>query len=263
MILVVPLFNYIETSFGQSMALERSVNDFNFSLITDFIREYDGGLQLFIQLVLSLLIFYFMISIFLMGGILDVLVRNPHQYSAGTFLNAAVQYFWRYTRLTLYFLIGHVVILLVFWNLFSSQGLNPLKIESDHALIARVKQIFPLYLGVATTVMLMSDYAKVYVYRMNRSLITIPLINSFKHVFRHFLNAAGLYLVNMVVMAFFFLLYFLARKNLDTRPGHLLLLAFLLSQLYLLIRIGLKLVNLRSIALLSGMWSKDTSDGRV
>ncbi|MEM6963397.1 MAG: hypothetical protein AAF573_01445, partial [Bacteroidota bacterium] len=116
---------------------------FDYAFVTDFMREYGGGMSVILNLSFGIIGLFFIFSIFWMGGILSVLKENSPTFSSQKFWQGSTIYFWRLVRLTFYFFLMHVVMLSIFALLFAKQGINPLVIESEIPIINRFKIFIP------------------------------------------------------------------------------------------------------------------------
>ena len=181
--------------------------------------------------------------LFLTGGIIDRLARGRAVRAAG-FFAACGGYFWRLLRLA-------VVMWATYWALF--KWLHPLLLTRiyDHytrdmtserdGLVVRV--LLYLAFGLVLFVFnLIFDYAKVRLVVEDRRSVISALGASMRFLRRRPFRAFGLYLLNAVA----FLMVLRIWLEIAPQAWHSVGWAFLVTQIYLLVRIWLRLAFVAS-----------------
>lgn len=184
---------------------------------------------------------YLLLSIFLVGGILNVFKNREQGYNLMIFWSGCSKYFWRMLRLTIYFLLIQLVIFGLFFTLFTSFASGwPERIHNEGAIVQRGLLLLPIYLLISTVFFMIQDYAKIHVVATDKSILFQPILQAFKWVFKNFSQTFLLYLLNLLTFGLLFFIYW----QLD--GGNAILAAFLIGQFFILTRIGTKLLNLAS-----------------
>jgi len=239
----IPFSGFLSKTIGNSLAANELLNEFNYTIISDFLNEYGKGLFPIFNQSIGMLLLFFVGAIFLMGGVLNVFKNQGIHYRAANFWEGSAKYFWRLLRLSIYFLLIHTALLLVFVLILFAQaeGFNPFKAQSEMVFINAIRYVGVIYLFFAVIVAMIHDYAKIHVIHQEIFLMTRPIVETLGLVFKNFIPFFFLFLLNLLTLALFVWLYTIISNKI---PNETIWLAFLIGQLFVLLRITLKLVNL-------------------
>jgi hypothetical protein len=248
----IPLSNFLQEKVGKSLAPERLLSDFDYTIFQDFMNEYGDAFSIIMGQSRLIFVFYFFLSIFIVGGILSVFKNHADKFSFQAFWSGCTVYFWRMLRLTFYFLIIHVVILgvfgvLIYYGKFQ-QGLDG--VQSEVEMINAVKYMLPIYLIFASFFFLIQDYAKIHVIHKNPNWLFRSFWKSFAIVFNNFLKTYPLYLLNVFTFTAIFIAFWYFRFSNNMDSGAAIALTFAVGQAFIFARIGTKLLNLGSATLM-------------
>lgn len=252
LLVAIPLYNLLGDKTGSSLAMERMLPDFDYPVYQDFMNEYGDEFSVIMGQSRLIFAFYFFLSIFLVGGILNIFKNHKDKFSFQAFWSGCTVYFWRMLRLTVYFLIVHALVLALFSSLiyfgWFHDGLDG--VESEVEMVNAVKIIVPIYLIIASFFFMVQDYAKIHVVHKNPNWLFFPFWQSFGIVFKNFLKTYPLYLLNALTFALVFISfwYFRFSNNMDSVAT--LALTFALGQTFIFSRIGIKMLNLGSATLM-------------
>ncbi len=244
----IPVSGFLGRSVGYSMSLGRSHEGFDYTFIGEMYRRFKHQIDAILdQTVLTMLVF-FIVSIFLVGGVLHIYKKEIERFSLKTFWRGCSKYFWRFFRLTVYFLAIHGLILFVFFVLFSANtgGLSPFLMESEKELMDTFMWLAPFYVLVFTFVSMIQDYAKIHIVHENPALLFKPIWESIKLVFKNIGKFALLYLLNIITFLAIFGIYWLISDQFDEKTISSIMLLFIVGQLFMIARVGVKLLNLSS-----------------
>jgi len=244
-LLAYPLSGFLGEKLGDTLAADQLSEGFDFAIANDFINQYGDTFGIILNQSIFGMVLYLLLSIFLVGGILNVLKTSTESYRLAGFWTGGGKYFWRMLRLAVYFLVIQLVVLALFFMLISvltSGGLERFHNEGD--IINRVLMILPFYLLFATFFFMVHDYAKIHVVATDRGLLFQPIIQAFKWVFKNLGQSFLLYLLNLLTFGILFFIY------LQLNGGNVILAIFLIGQFFVLARIGTKLLNLASATVL-------------
>jgi len=249
-LVALPFKGLLENKAGNSLIVSDLVKGFDYTFLNDFFQNYgEGFLPLWDQSIL-LVGFHFVFMIFLMGGIVKLVVVAPEKYDRLLFWGASGQYFWRLFRTTVYFLIIHGLILAFFVYLFLviTKGMSPEKLDSELIIVDTLKGLAPFYFFIGAFFFMWQDYTKIFIIEENRRFTTRPTLNALRFIMKNFRKSYGLYLLNILLLVLLiignhFLSCFLF---VDSLKG--IILAFVLSQVFIIGRLVLKLTRLGSEA---------------
>jgi len=251
-IVAIPLFNLIGDKTGKSLAPQRLLSDFDYTIYQDFMNEYGDAVSIIMGQSQLIFVLYFFLSIFLVGGILKIFKNNKDRFNFQAFWSGSTFYFWRMLRLTIYFLIVHGIILGIFGSLayYSKMHAGFEALESEAEIINMIKFVLPIYLIFASFFFVVQDYAKIHVVHKDPNWLFFPFWRSFSIVFKNFSKTYPLYLLNLITFALIFsaFWYFKFSNNMDNSGA--ITTMFGVGQVFIFSRIGTKLINLGSATLM-------------
>lgn len=242
----VPFSGFLSKSIGHSLANTKMLDGFDYTFISDLLREYGSGFSVVMNLSMGIIILFFIFSIFWMGGILSILKNEENDYSFRKFWQGSAFYFWKLTRLTFYFIFFQIVILGFFAFLFLRQGISPFGVESEVSIIKSIMILLPIYLFFASIFFMIQDYAKIHIVHDDTKFIFQSIKNAFRFVLKNFRKCFGLYLLNLLTFLVFFGIYWILSNSFKSNSTPTIFLLFLIGQAFIFSRIAVKLLNLGS-----------------
>jgi len=242
----VPFSGFLSKSLGNTLASSQMLDGFDYTFISDLMREYGSGFSVVMNLSVGIILLFFIFSIFWMGGILSILKREDDDYSFRKFWQGSAIYFWKLIRLTFYFTFFQIIILGFFVFLFLQNGISPFELENEMVIIRSVMILLPIYLFFATVFFMIQDYAKIHILHSETTWIFQPIKNSFRFVFKNFRKCFGLYLLNLLTFLTFFGIYWILSNGFKSNSTPTIFLLFLIGQAFIFSRIAVKLLNLGS-----------------
>ena len=250
-LLAYPLSGFLNKKLSTTLAIDKLSNGFDFTIFNDILKEYGDGIGVFGNLSIFASLLYLLFSVFVAGGILNVFIHHLPTRQAGNtstslsnFWSGAGKYFWRILRLTFYFLIIQGLVVFIFVNIYGALTAGGFEnYDSEKYLWQVAYVLLPIYLFVATIFFMVQDYAKIHIVSSDKKWITQPILQAFRFVFKNFGKTLLLYLLNLLTFLLFFFIYW--KINGPLGPDSLLF-AFIIGQLFIVFRIGSKLLNLGS-----------------
>lgn len=192
---------------------------------------------------------HMIVSLFLIGGVLDRLARD-HAVGAGAFFSACGVYAVRFFRLA-------IVATAVYWVLFVPyhgwlfDAVYPILIEDltdERTAFAYRVALYVLFLLPVLLANLIFDYAKVRAVVEDRRSMIGALAAGWRFVRRHPLSTAGLYALDALLFVLVIGLYYLVAPAANQNTA-----AFAIGQLYIVLRVIVRLQFAASqIALFQG-----------
>ena len=93
---------------------------------------------------------------------------------------------------------------------------------------------------------MIQDYAKIHIVSGDKKMLTKPILEIFKLTIKNFVKTASLYLLNILTILIIFGIYRLLQTPFTSDNMTGIFILFLVGQLFLFCRIGVKLLNLGS-----------------
>lgn len=188
---------------------------------------------------------YVALWIFLSGGVIDRLARG-RPVRAAAFFAACGVYFLRFLRLGVivgaaYWALFRWVHPYLFGNLYNGWT-RDMTVERDAVLLRA--GLYLVFFAAFALVNMVADYAKVRAVVEDRRSMLSALLSAIRFVRRRVFRTAGLYVMNVLVLAAIIAVWFLAAPSAAAAPW----VALLVGQVYLLARIWTRLAFMASEA---------------
>jgi len=185
---------------------------------------------------------YLVVWAFLVGGILDRYARNRPTRGAA-FFSACGVYFFRFTRLALFALFGYWFLFSVLhgWLFDDFYPWATRDLDVERTAFALRLALYLVFGAVLLAFNLWLDYAKVRAVVEDRRSMIGALLASSRFIRRHPGETIGLYLVDAVLFVAVVAVYAAVAPAAGT-VGWTMWLGLAVSQLYLLMRLWVKLV---------------------
>ena len=179
---------------------------------------------------------------FFAGGILDRYAHPDEPPTRARFFSQNGEYFFRFVRLL-------IISLLFYWGIFRWVA-NPLHdwledatrdVTQEKTVILFTLLVYALVAFLLLLVSMALDYAKIALVVERRRSALLACLRGARFVLAHPGSALGLYLLLAAVSLLLVWLYSLVAPGPGQSGAATILLAFLVGQLYLIARLGLKL----------------------
>jgi hypothetical protein len=234
---VAPFFFLMMKHMSHSFAAEKAQQRLDIFWLGDFIYRYMNVAPAILGSALLAAILYFLLSVFLNGGIIGCLNRPEDQTTMAEFFHDCGLYFWRFFRLFLISIPAYLIfmglslpLLRTLLGLLNRRATSewPVLIAANLRLLAIV-----LLLGI---VAMFFDYVKIGLVAGARKKVLPETWRTMKFIGRRFFKAWRLYLLaGLVLVALTFFYLEIARLLPKNRPL-LLLPVFAWQQAYILCR---------------------------
>lgn len=241
-LLLLPFRIPMSKMIGHSLLGEKLAGRFDMTMLFEFLthsREALGSIRIF--LIIGPIL-YMLVAILLSGGALSIFLEK-RRYAALVFWQKSVQYFGRFLRLGLYMIPVFAVLICVqfvvngierlFW------GADPYQyISYWGSWIKVLLRYIGFYIGV-----LILEYARIDAIVRDEKRMRRSLINAIRFVFKNFWKTAGFMVLIVVIGILILVIYNLLADLLSAPNAFIILLLFLLQQLYMFIRMGVLLIT--------------------
>ncbi len=248
LIMAYTFHHYIDDRIGNSLMIGKMISGFNYTLYTDFMNHYGVGANILFNQNVFLILIYLVISVFLMGGILGTYRHHPEKYESELFWSKAGSFFGRMLRVTLFFGFIHALIFFIFWQVYFMviQGGSPYNLENEGIIFSAPKFIIPIYILVASFFFMWHDYAKISLIHQEHKWVFRSILNSLKFVLKNIGKTWGLYLLNVILIGLLFLVNYFIGNLFEISNTATIFLSFLCTQIFVILRLGFRLINLSS-----------------
>lgn len=243
-----PLKQLLESTVGHSMMLNDLVKGFDYTFLNDFKNAYGAGFYPIINQSLAVLGLYMLLFIFFTGGIISIFLRQPDRYSRSIFWGQSAHFFARFFRLTCYFLIIHAIVFGIFGYSFyeSVHGLSPFELENEATIAANFKILAPIYVLVAALFFMWQDYTKIILINQDYTWTYKAQWSALKFIGKHFRQTYSLYLFNLLIWALIAGINYCVANTIDFKSSGDIWFSFLMTQVFVMARLILKVFNLGS-----------------
>lgn len=238
LVVVAPITKLLQDKIGHSLLPAVWKEGFNYTVVNDFLSNYDVSIVAFTQLALIVGILYFFLSVFTAGGVINVFFQGNSGQRFRDFCLGCTRFFWRMLRITFYFLLIHGLVagLLGFIFFTLSKGFSPDAVESEWEIINAFKLIAPIYLFFAVLVSAWQDFTKIQAVRRDELLLFGVFKEASSFVAQNFLKVLFFYLLNILTLGLFYLIYRYGSLTFTSMNG-----VFFFGQVLILGRLGIKL----------------------
>lgn len=246
-ILAIPFNGLIRKTVGDSMALADSKYHFDFGFIGDFINNYGIGLSPILDQSLLFIAIYFILQSFFSGGILDYLGADIST-KKNSFGQACLKWFFPMFRISIYFILIQAVIIILFYFFFAALlgGISPFDIENEGNMIVIFRIVFPFYVVFFSFLLCVRDYTKIRHMESKRLWLAKSILGSMKWSGKHILYIMGLFITHALTFLFVYYIYQWVKYMCTGDNSISLFLLFLVVQLFVIFRTGLRMVHLIS-----------------
>lgn len=246
--IALPLQSYLTSKMGHSLMVEDLVKGFDYTVFTDFMNAYGDGVSPILNQSVLIVVLFLVLMIFLTGGLVSTLLSYPRRYQKALFWGKSATYFGRFFRLSFYFILIHgLTFFFFFWiYLKLTKGFNIAELETDEIVFDALFYVPLGYTIVSPLFFMWHDYAKIFIVQLNQPLLFQPIIGAFQFITRHFSKTYSTYFLNVLLLGFVFLLNHWMTQTFSVSTSSTIWITFFISQIFVLARLGLKLINLGS-----------------
>ena len=214
-------------------------------LLTNFETFLDGRLGRLHPPILATGAFFLLFWIFLQGGIIDRYARPDEPHSRERLFSRSGRHFFRMLRLALLSVLGYWVILICIGGWLQSWvGRSFRDSTREGPILLATGLIYLLVFALWWVFSLGIDYAKVALVVERRRSAFFSFLRGFGFILTHPFQCFGLSLIMLLLAAAFGGFYFLLAPGPSQASLQAVLIAFLAGQIYLLLRIGIRLLAL-------------------
>lgn len=226
---------------GKTVVADRLVKKFDFNFLFEFLFHEGKATHIVFSAAFILVLIYFLVSIFLRGGILFTLTHprksgNTEKRKGGfapIFFQGGGKFFGRFFRLLLYSLILWIafvilnVLLTLLGGIFTAKGAN----EPAIFYIFWIRMAIGLFL--VFLILMILDYTRIKIVTQDSRLVFRSLFETIVFVFQKFPKTLALYYLLVVSGILVFGIYWGLKTFIPTYSLFTILVAFIIGQLFI------------------------------
>ncbi len=228
----------LKKSIGNSMALEALMPDFKYMIFSDFMRENANNFKPVLRISALIGFLYSIIYTFLAGGVIDQLANPKIPFSFSRFFKNSTKYFSRYFVLLIFtglLLFSLFLISGVFFFLFILFAEGSTERGYFFWLLSPAILLFTfICFGLVV-----SFYAKTFLYQNAQFKVTEAFWKSFSYVFYH-PKSILLFLMTLFIGFLLLLVYLLLDKYIGMKSSFTVAILVCIQQVFIFSRIILK-----------------------
>ncbi len=242
------LFGQISGAISESMMAESLLKKFDFTFLFEFMTYHKDAVGTIFSAAFILMFLYLLVSIFLYGGILSVLIHSgrSHEMEEGKkrfapiFFQGAGKYFGRFFRLAIYSLIlwfiFAVFISLVssLFGVFTARGTNE-QLAFSLLLVEVAVVLFLVFL-----IKMILDYTRIKIVTEDSRYVFTSLFKAIWFILKNIVRTLGLYYLLVLTGAALWAIFWLLDWVNPSNSMLTIILAFVVSQIFIASRVWLK-----------------------
>ena len=243
------VFGLLSDVIGKRAIADSLLKKFDYNVLFELLAHSGESIKTIFSVALFLIFIYFLISIFLHGGILFSLIHPPKLNDvenkkgrfAQIFFQGAGKFFGRFFRLFIYSLILWVVFIIInillnlLGRVFTADGSN----EQLGFYLVWVRIGIGLFLLFLIRMIL--DYTRIKIVTEDSRLVFRSLFKTIKFVFQKFGRTLALYYLLLVSAIILFGIYWVLKSIIPTYSLLTILTAFIVGQLFIASRGWIKI----------------------
>jgi len=234
-----PFKSYIKSVFDRSDAINTIAQQFDYSIIMDTINEYGIGIGMTLSALFGYFLLYVLWSTFATAGFLGLYQNTPSEGNSKMeiFWSSGFKYFFKFLRLNIYILIIYAILIGLMVLFFMKDGLDVFKMESEVFLIKRFWVLVVVFITSGFFISIFRDQARSNIIVSNSKFIYKENFEALKLTAKF--NRILLSVINLLFLGLICVIYYTIKES----GIHIIWLTFLLSQLYLILRLCHRVVR--------------------
>jgi uncharacterized membrane protein len=216
------------------MSIQNLLSGYDHTVFQEFFNETTVHLGQFIRQGLWIAILFFIISIFLTGGILHIVSDKSYPFTMERFFSGSLKYFPRLLKLSIYMLVVYVLVTAIIFlivSLITAASLTGTGSEKNLFFI-----VFPglcFWLLVMIFFLIIADYTRFSIVRNDSRYVFMTIFRSMKFVSRKFPFTYCLYLMLLVAPVVLIYIYTLLPNVIGMTSAITILVMFIIQQLFI------------------------------
>lgn len=240
--IAIPFMGALKEASGHSMAPQNLLKGFDFTSFQEILRHYGEEISSYLSHGFWMVLFFLILSIFLTGGILTAFNKKESTFSLKSFFSGCGTFFFRFFKVSLYTVFMHIILAVFVYLIFT---LIVAGIAGGTASEKTFFYLFVFFLGIhlllGIYLIIITDYSRFMLVLNDSGKVLKSIWLATKFVTRKFPRTYGLYLMLLVIPLILFYLYMIASRTIGMTSGLTILIMFVLQQLFIWLRISLRI----------------------
>jgi len=239
LLFALPFFSALKSSAGNSDFLNGLLEGFDYTIYSNLMFYSGKAFSVITGGVKWLILAYFLLSVFLTGGIIRTL--NDDKFSTSSFFGAGAFSFFRYLALSLIIILVQLFFLILIFApvgayIYSSFS----EFQSELTVYYLIFPAIGLYSIIFLLISMIGDYGKFYLELNNSFNFFKGFWEGVKYTFKHFFKTYFLYLILLLLPGVIMYTYFYFEHDMKMATGVGILIVFLMHQGFVLLRVFLR-----------------------
>lgn len=234
--------------FGSSLVADKLLKKLDYNFVFEFLVYNEQFIHSIFSLAFVLILIYFLVSMFLYGGILNRLVHSPASYDVGrnnarfasVFFRGGGKFFGRFFRLTIYSLILWLVVLVFFFGLTRLVGALTAKGTREQLSFYLFFVEVVIGLLLIYLIKMILDYTRIKIVTEDTRHVFRSMFQTIGFVFKNFGKTLSLYYLLVLTGIILIGIYWLLRQVIPDYSLVTILITFIIYQIFIASRGWLK-----------------------
>ena len=239
LLLILPFYSLFNSVAGTSLLPESLSKGFDATAFGEFLRDGGQAFKFYLKGLLPWMILFLFLGVFFQGGILSWISNARGKFSSRRFMAQCVSYFWPFAKTCFYTLIIQLVfVVLVYLPISLLLGRENLTDDyiGKTVIIGIAIHIILLIYGT-----MVAEFTRFFLFRSGSRKVLKSLWKAIKFSLRKIFKLFGLFLLWSLIPLGLFILFYFVRINWNIDNGLMVLLLFIVQQLFVWFRFLLKI----------------------
>ena len=239
LLLVLPFYGLFNSVAGASLLPDELLKDFDATAFGEFLRNGGAAFKFYLKGLFPWMILFLVLGVFFQGGIIFWVSNDRGRFSTKEFIGKCVAYFWPFAKTCFYTLIIQILFAVVVY-LPVSIIVGRDNLADDYigktVIIGITIHLILLIYGT-----MIAEYTRFFIYRTGKTKVLKALWKAIKFTFKKIFKLSGMYLLWVVIPLALFIAFYFIRINWTVDSGLMILLLFLVQQVFVWLRFLLKI----------------------
>jgi hypothetical protein len=246
LLLAIPFYSLFRSAAGNSQLPDSLLNGFDATAIREILMSGGKYFAFYLKAFFPWIIAFLLFQVYLNGGIFSWIANPRGKFPVVLFHQHSSKYFWRFLKLSFYFLIINLIISLILYVPYalitgSKEGLTDAQTMRPFIIVISIHMLLLVFL------FLLSDLVKSKIFLQDSRVVLKNMWRCFKLAIRHFFSFYFLGLLCLLLLVAIFAGFYLFRSSVPTDTSGMILLVFLVQQVMIFLQIFLRVWRLGSV----------------
>ncbi len=246
LLITIPFYSLFRSAIGNSELANDLMKGFDATIIREILASKGQMFRVYIQGLFPWLIGFALLQIYLTGGIFSKIASPGGRSSISGFHNSSIRFFWRFLKLTVYFLIIHLILgLILYLPYLIITGIQTNL--TDKQVVVPLLILLSCHLVILNFIFTWSDLVKSAIYEQDSQKVFKGIFRRLKLALRNFFRLYLLGILLALIPAAAAAAFYLLRSGVTVDTTGLIILFFLIQQLFILLRVFFRIWRLSAV----------------